>query len=69
MLVILEVPSGTRQVTGSLRYEADIDSLFSWLGIQRAVTDAYRLSWKLERAEPLSAIPWKSDDIANRMIH
>jgi hypothetical protein len=68
MLVLLEVPAGTAKVAGELRCEADIDSLFPWLGPQHATIDPYPLSWNLQDAEPPTAIPWRADDIANPMI-
>lgn len=68
MLVLIEAPAGTAKVVGELRCEADIDSLFSWLGQQHVTTDPLPLSWSLQNAEPPSAIPWRAEDIANPMI-
>lgn len=69
MLVLLEVPHGTRSVTGSLHYEADIDSLLSWIGLQTVKTDVYPIFWNLKRAEPPTVIPWTPQEIANPMIN
>jgi len=54
VIILLEVPSGTKFVTGYIYYEADLTkNLFGLLPQRTAITDKYPMNWNLAEAKKI----------------